>query len=115
MLIKRTAAKAASVTAFTLGVIVLADAPAFASTWYVYQGDDYAVVNTHDGWVAACDMETDGHSVYGVFQQGGGSLTKYDSNGSAAGCGNATFTGVVRFKVCEAVVGPDWCSGWRTT
>ncbi len=112
-------AKVVAAAAFATGIFGLNAAPASAAfgTWYVYQGDDYAVWYGGTGFVGACDMEADGHSVYAKFFDGQDSiLTVWDTNGSRAGCGNAgqdVVTYNARFKVCESVTGPDWCSPWR--
>jgi hypothetical protein len=117
--IGRKTAKAGAAAALALGVIGLNASPALADgTWYIYQGDDYAVWYAgDDGFLGACDMEADGHGVYGVFDNGhGGSLTVSDTNGSAAGCGNSSLDhnwSTAKFKVCESITGPDLCSKWR--
>lgn len=79
----------------------------------VYQGSDYASSNGR--WVEACDMERDGNGVYGEFRTNTGTSRVRDGNGSAGGCGNATFGAVYSFRVCEDQSGrPDPCSSWAT-
>lgn len=112
----RTMARIGTALAVTLGLGLTLAAPASAVTRYVYEGDDYALHRDNDGFLGVCDMERDGNAVYGVFEiPGSQSQTVRDGNGSAAGCGNNYNYSVTRFKVCEELVGPDWCSGWRYT
>lgn len=78
----------------------------------VKQGKDYA--SSNGTWVEACDMEEDGHGVYGRFDIGAGAhAIVRDPNGSAGGCGNQTFGRVYRLQVCEDLNNlPDPCSDW---
>ena len=104
-------------TALIMGVaatITVAQAlPANAAVPRVYQGRDYASWSNSDGWLEVCDMERDGHGVYGEFYTDGRNhKTVYDMNGSRGGCGNAYHGPQYMFRVCEAAPGPDWCSGW---
>jgi hypothetical protein len=93
--------------AAAVGAIVIAAAsPAQAFIARAYEGSDYASYSTSDGWLEVCDMERDGHGVYGEFWQGGVLRKVGDPNGSAGGCGNGHIAGVDRFRVCES--GGDW-------
>ncbi|GAB2810088.1 hypothetical protein [Lentzea nigeriaca] len=77
----------------------------------VYLGENYA--SSNGTWVEVCDMERDGNGVYGQFETNTGTSRVNDGNGSAGGCGNATFGRVNRFRVCEDRSGrPDPCSSW---
>jgi hypothetical protein len=77
----------------------------------VYLGANYA--SSNGTWVEVCDMERDGNGVYGQFETNTGTSRVNDGNGSAGGCGNATFGRVNRFRVCEDRSGrPDPCSSW---
>ncbi len=109
------AARSAVVAASLATALAVSTQSALASHYeYVYHGSDYAVVN--GGWVGACDMERDGNGVYiDGYLTNGTYFRKGDGNGSAGGCGNATFTvWVDRFRVCEDLSGrPDSCSAWR--
>jgi hypothetical protein len=79
----------------------------------VYYETNYA--SSNGTWVEVCDMQADGNGVYGLFETNTGTSRVNDGNGSAGGCGNATFGRVNRFRVCEDLSGrPDPCSSWAT-
>jgi hypothetical protein len=83
------AASAAIVTILTASA-----SPASAMLLRVYEGDDYASLQTSDWnvdgyWVEVCDLERDGNGVYAIFAKTAGWQTVRDTNGSAGGCGNA--------------------------
>ncbi len=79
----------------------------------VYLGSNYA--SSNGTWVEVCDREADGNGVYGMFETSTGTSRINDGNGSAAGCGNATFGKVNRFKVCEDLSASlDICSSWAS-
>jgi hypothetical protein len=97
----------AVLAAMAVGVLVITSAtPAQAFIARAFEGSDYASYSTTDGWLEVCDMERDGHGVYGEFWQSGVKRRVGDANGSAGGCGNGHIGGVDRFLVCES--GDDW-------
>ena len=112
----RTRITSASVVGAAAAAI-LAFAPA-ASADPTIQGRVYYETNyaSSDGsWVEVCDMQADGNGVYGIFETNTGTSRVNDGNGSAGGCGNATFGSVSRFRVCEDLTArPDPCSSWAT-
>ena len=100
--------------ALALGLGTLTATSASASTWWTYQGDDYAQYTDSNGFIGVCDMEQDGHTVFGEFYRTNGTkITVTDRNGSSGGCGNDYVTGVYTFRVCEAFTGYDYCSRWQ--
>ncbi|MFI8303900.1 hypothetical protein ACIF80_10660 [Streptomyces sp. NPDC085927] len=67
-----------------------------ASYWRMNVFSNYVGVGADRHWVEVCDMEADGVGVSGTFYFRSGSPVKVgDGNGSAAGCGNRTFSGTV--------------------
>lgn len=102
-----------------LTTLAVSASPASATLLRVYQGDDYASVQTSDWnggyWVEVCDLERDGNGVYAIFVKTGGSETVRDSNGSDGGCGNTRVDlSTYKFQVCEERFGRDSCSSWVT-
>jgi hypothetical protein len=98
---------------------ILTMAPAHAAGAIVYQGDDYASLSvggfsgqTFD-IVDVCDREADGHGVYVKVVLDDGYDQFGDANGSASPCSSRSYRRgqVDSIQVCEAVTGPDWCSG----
>lgn len=76
----------------------------------IYQGSDDAAYHPYSRRQFACDHEADGHTVYAEYWTPSGGHGKVsDGNGSASGCGGVG-ADVWKFRVCEDVVGPNWCS-----
>lgn len=120
VLSRRSLARLGAVAAATAGLVVALSTPAHAYIARAYQGDDYASVGEDHWYVEVCDMEQDGRSVYGEFTTTGGWFTVWDTNGSAAGCGNDTSPNLNRItsvRVCEQRPKPpfpsDACSDWK--
>lgn len=81
------------------------------------QGDDRGCIAPVNGLhqVSACDNEADGHGVYVEvdWTDAAQNETVGDGNGSAAGCGTVRYLDApYRYRVCESVTGPDYCSSW---
>lgn len=116
---KRLCLLAAAMLA-VLTVLVVSASPASALLLRVYEGDDYASLQTSDWnadgyWVEVCDLERDGNGVYATFVRTGGWQTVRDPNGAAGGCGNTRVDlSTYRFQVCEERFGRDACSSWVT-
>ncbi|TYB38544.1 hypothetical protein FXF50_08985 [Micromonospora sp. AP08] len=100
-----TGRRVASVLAGAGALVLIVAVPAQAASYFRgYEGSDYAGVGADRRWVEVCDMEKDGNGVYATFIVRGstGGNTVGDGNGSAAGCGNRTFSGdVLGFSICE--------------
>lgn len=76
----------------------------------IYQGSDDAAYHPYSNRQFVCDHERDGHSVYAEYWTSSGGHGKVtDANGSASHCGGVG-ADVWKFRVCEDVVGPNWCS-----
>lgn len=114
MLLRKRTAKVMGIAALGVGLATLTASPASASTWWAYHGDDYATYSDTDGYIAVCDMEQDGHGVFGQYKKATGTLfTVRDRNGSSGGCGNDYVTGVYVFRVCEELTAITNCGAWR--
>jgi hypothetical protein len=108
--LRRFAVVLATVVISTLSVTSAgsADIGIFGSVFY---GANYA--SSNGTWTEACDMEADGNGVFGRYEtSNAGTVDIPDGNGSAGGCGNATFTKVIRFRVCEKQPFDTECSSW---
>ncbi|MCF2533164.1 hypothetical protein [Yinghuangia soli] len=108
--------------AVAAGALAVAGAsPANAANIRQYQGADYASIETATHpwgrWVEVCDMEKDGNGVFAKFQNPidfPNVQTVRDSNGSAAGCGNANVrNSTTAFQVCEEGFWGITCSAWK--
>ncbi|MYU21267.1 hypothetical protein [Streptomyces sp. SID8352] len=82
----------------------------------VTQGSDYAVYDYDTKTLSVCDMESDGHWVYALYEKTSDSkaLKLVDDNGSDAGCASVSGS-VYRFRVCEDDMFGDSCSEWART
>ncbi len=101
-----------SLALFLFAAMPLAGA---AHVVYVYEGSDYAYVNSAHTQVTVCDQETDDNPAYANYTRTGSSsvFRVDDPNGSQPGCGQTThYYYILAFRVCEGVFGPDPCSSW---
>ncbi|MFI8007678.1 hypothetical protein [Streptomyces sp. NPDC086010] len=93
LVIARLAAVFAGVSLFVIASTLPVQA---ASYWRMSVFANYVGVGADRHWVEVCDKEADGVGVSGTFYFSSGSPVKVgDGNGSAAGCGNRTFSGTV--------------------
>jgi len=110
---------------FALTIALVAAAlPGVASALYSYEGSDYSYDfgSYGNGWLANCDMESDGNGAYAKYKLvGSGDQHRLeDPNGSQSGCGygGSYATYIYSHQTCEdqawqpdpcgATVYPSW-------
>lgn len=84
-----------------------------AFEYWAWQGEDGASYHIVSDRATVCDMEQDGHGVYGEFTANNVTHHVGDANGSASGCGSKTIPAVNSFRICEDTWGADTCSPWK--
>jgi hypothetical protein len=111
--------KRKTVVVLLIGLLLaLTATPAQAHFTRTFEGLDYASVGGEHRWVEVCDMERDGHGVFGAFYDGNYRklLELRDPNGSAGGCGNGrTSVNIRYYSVCEDWPGVNECVFFRPT
>ena len=82
-----------------------------------YQGSDFAYDYNSKTYISACDQESDGNEVKGVYDfnnSGGSNGSALDSDGSNGACASRNTGGTIyRHRTCEAInFWPDNCGNW---
>ncbi len=103
---------------FALSVTLLAGSAASASAITSWQGDDYSYDYNSKTYIKACDKESDGNEVKGVYDfnnSGDSNGSALDSDGNNGVCGSKNTSGtIVRHRTCEAInFWPDNCGSWQ--
>jgi hypothetical protein len=105
-----------SLTVVLTGIFVLVAFPGMALGLYSYEGSDYSYDfgSYGSGWIANCDMESDGNGAYAHYKLiGSGDQHRLeDPNGSQPGCGygGSYATYIYSHQTCEdRAFQPDPC------
>ncbi|GAA3371701.1 hypothetical protein GCM10020367_23420 [Streptomyces sannanensis] len=90
---------------------------AFGSSFYVYQGSDYAYITSNHQIAGVCDREVDGFSVYTNYYRTidpDGSYRRVEEKGGLCNSSGSSSNVVWKIRACENLpLAPDACSSWK--